>query len=704
MTAQRANGPDEGREAEEERRALARLLGGSTRPEPALPPRRRPPAPEELPAQRSRPPTEEPTPRAAPSAAPQSAPRTPASAAPALQPARARFELRAARAPGLFGARFLALDHLRGEQEVWVERLEGAPTTGPEFEARFQALASELAGAHAILAWVGTELDARGRRLVAQPAREGESLRELLARRGTLPPGHAFEILRQVLLALEPLHARGLAHGCLQAEHVRLAARVPWSSENPFGVEVELAACGLAGLLGPAPTPRDDVRQAERLLAELLTGLPALDELAGRLPRAAERRLARLGHFEGAREFAAALAPPAAPTLAALQPRPWWFALTLGVALSCALFAWSTRRTLAAERAEAARRTASESSARADARARSALERVLELLEEGEAAEAARVLDAARDDAALAARGYGAGFLEAALEARSVLDAFPDEDVLARLEGVLLARDALHDARRGREVFLLAGAEWLAAPGATRAAPRAELLRWIEGLERELARRVASLERELARLAPELAARAHEPRVALVLARFAPALVPELASAARSEELATVLALAQDEAALLGRVGEHFLWRLERPDGAVLWREDRVLERHESGARMARRWLTPEAPPPREVHLAWRGTRLVLEPPLEAALDLAAPSRTSHFVPRPLEPAPPELSAAAAGALRATLAAASPRECASGEGRAWLVPGLGLVRRLLPDGSVLELAWRGEPGPAGLER
>jgi len=677
MTAQRANGTEEEGEAEEERRALARLLGGAARSE----------RPSE--ARTSRP--------AQPPLAPRPLPSPPAPSQPAP---RARFELRAARVPGLFGARFLALDHARAEQEVWIERLDGDEAHGHDFEARLAALAGELAGSVAVLPWLGTELDPRGRRLVAQPARDGESLRELLTRRGTLPPEHALEILRQMLRALEPLHARGLAHGSLQAEHVRLAARVPWSAENPFGVEVELAGFGLAGLLGGAPTPLDDVRQAERLLAELLTGLPTLDELSARLPRPVARPLARLGSFASASEFLAALETRRVGRFSDAHPglRPWIFAATLVLAGSCAWLAWRSERTLAAERDRTLERAEFEESTRSDARARLALERVLQFIEEGESTEAALVLAAARADAPLAARGFALGFLDTALEARRALDVSETGDLLERVESLLVARDALSDARQRRESFLLAGAEWLAAPGPTRAAPREELLRWIEGLERELARRVASLERELLRQSSALTERVSEPRAALLLARFIPTLLPELKESGReAEPIAWMLALAADTDALLGRTGERFLWRMEHPDGSVRWREDRVLARHQGSALHARRWLDGEPAAPTEVRVAWRGTRLVFDPPAEVPLDLATPSRASHFVPRTTEAAPPELPAAAAAAFRARLASASPRECAGGDGRVWLVPEFGLVRRLLSDGSVLELAWRGGP-------
>lgn len=662
MTAQRAGGTDEGGEAEEERHALARLLGGSARePVPARP------RAELAPLQASAP----------------------------ARPARARFELRAARAPGVFGARFLAHDLEHDSAEAWVERLEEEPARGAEFEPRFATLARALAPLAGVLPWTGCELDARGRRLVAQPARAGETLRELLERRGTLPPEHAFEILRQVLRVLEAAHAHGLAHGSLVPEHVRLAARSPWSPTNPFGVEVELAAFGLAGLLGGQAHAHDDLRQAEELLAELVTGSTDVAGLTARLPRHAARRLGRLGTFASAAEFRAALGAPSGVPRGA---RTWVVAAALALAGLAALSAWRSQRALARERERAGSAERAEEAARQDARARAVLERFLGLLEEGADDEARLVLGAAQAEAPLRARGFGTGFLEAALDARAALGSTGPSELVARAERLLRARDALADARARREAFLVAGTEWLAHAGTTRAAPRAELLRWFEDLEGGFAPRAAALERELARAAEGLLVAEPEARTLLVLARWLPARIPALRAGVPAEGAhALRLTLLEDES-LLGRLGERSLWRIERPDGTVTWREERVVARHAGGARIVRRGLegTPGTGA-EELWLGWRGTALVHEPAAEAALELASPLRASHFVPRPDEPVPAEFPAEGAAALRATLSAGTTFELTSGTGRAWLCAGLGLVRRVQADGTVLELAWRGGP-------
>ncbi|MEQ1895740.1 MAG: hypothetical protein ABL998_24640, partial [Planctomycetota bacterium] len=472
------------------------------------------------------------------------------------------------------------------------------------------------------------------------PARAGESLRELLARRGTLPPAHAREILRQTLVALTPLHARGRAHGSLEPEHVWLAARVPWSAANPFGVELTLLGTGLAELLGRPASAADDLGHAAQLLSEMLTGVRQLDELPPLPERALARTLARLPRARGAGEALALLAHDASPTSARLlgQNRLALAALVLASVLG--LFAWRSAQTLARERAANAAEVLAAEEARHDERARAALERFLDLLEEGQLDEAAQALAAAHDDPALRARGFGTRFLAAALETRRALDAPSATELFARAETELLARDALASARARREPFLLAAQRWRALPGATRTAPRAELLRWFERLEQELARRTDPLARAGERVALEVLA----PRAAIVCARRFPELVSDLAAALASTDppRAALLALFGDATLLSGAPGERRLWHVHRPDGSRAWRADAFAHGAGGESGCERRWFDAEGRAGRveQGTAVWRGTRLVFEGLAEDALDF---TQTVAEAPWPAEdtPAPP---------------------------------------------------------------
>ncbi len=77
---------------------------------------------------------------------------------------------------------------------------------------------------------------------------EGESLRDLLKRENALNTRHAFEITRQVLLGLGSGHEHGLVHRDVKPENTMLAARIPKTDDNPYGVGVRLLDFGLAAV------------------------------------------------------------------------------------------------------------------------------------------------------------------------------------------------------------------------------------------------------------------------------------------------------------------------------------------------------------------------------------------------------------------------------------------------------------------------
>lgn len=123
---------------------------------------------------------------------------------------------------------------------------------------------------------------------VVMEALEGETLREVLARRGRLELAAALAVLLPVLDALHAAHAHGVLHGDLKPDNVLLerldgaapCVRVLNLGGVPATAEGD-AVVGSAGYLSPeqaageALDARSDVFGAGLLLFELVTGRPA---------------------------------------------------------------------------------------------------------------------------------------------------------------------------------------------------------------------------------------------------------------------------------------------------------------------------------------------------------------------------------------------------------------------------------------------
>jgi hypothetical protein len=202
--------------------------------------------------------------------------RDPSRPRPATPTAR-RFEVLERLAEGPQSRSFRARDREDQGQEVELEilvseALDGlAPEVRAEEVRRFLTSYRGIHDTHVLRPRDGG-VDPEGRVFLVWDLASGETLRELLARRGALPPRQAFEIARQAARGLEALHAQGLAHGGLAPNSVGLAARVPWTADNPFGVGVRLRRAGVEALRGEPASTGQDLLALGLVLAECLTG------------------------------------------------------------------------------------------------------------------------------------------------------------------------------------------------------------------------------------------------------------------------------------------------------------------------------------------------------------------------------------------------------------------------------------------------
>jgi hypothetical protein len=132
-----------------------------------------------------------------------------------------RYEVLRHLGSGTFGRVDLARD-LRDGQLVVVKRLrpdepEALSSARREVEVARRATHPNLVAIHELLE--GPEP------AVVMEFVEGGSLRDLLERRGRLPPAEAQDLLAQMLAGLDALHEAGIVHGDLKPENILLTAR-----------------------------------------------------------------------------------------------------------------------------------------------------------------------------------------------------------------------------------------------------------------------------------------------------------------------------------------------------------------------------------------------------------------------------------------------------------------------------------------------
>lgn len=162
------------------------------------------------------------------------------------------FEVKALLGAGGMGEVYRAVD-LELRRDVALKILQDPLAQDPQERRRFEREARLLAALnHPSIATIfGIQEDA-GVRFFVMELVPGETLAELL-RRGPLPVGQTGEIFEQIAQALEAAHAKGILHGDLKPQNIKL---------TPEG-KVKLLDFGLARALAPpGDSPAQDSTQS----------------------------------------------------------------------------------------------------------------------------------------------------------------------------------------------------------------------------------------------------------------------------------------------------------------------------------------------------------------------------------------------------------------------------------------------------------
>ncbi|MEQ1691106.1 MAG: serine/threonine-protein kinase [Gemmatimonas sp.] len=147
-------------------------------------------------------------------------------------------ELDGAGASHVFVAEELALG-----RRVVIKMLPKSLTSGVNIE-RFRreiAVAARLQHPHLVPLLTAGALTSSGVPWFSMPYVEGESLRELLVRRGAMSVGTAARLMREIALALAYAHARGIVHRDIKPENVLLSDGVAMITDFGVAMAVDTA-------------------------------------------------------------------------------------------------------------------------------------------------------------------------------------------------------------------------------------------------------------------------------------------------------------------------------------------------------------------------------------------------------------------------------------------------------------------------------
>ena len=199
-----------------------------------------------------------------------------------------KYEIQALLGKGGAASVFAGID---GEKKVAL-KIANRSTVPPETLARLHEGAAGLARVRhpAIASFVEIVETDKALCLVYEPA-EGEPVTVLLKEGKPAELGLAWEIARQVLEALEAVHARGLVHGDVKPANVILdkQGRIRLTDLNAYSLIAHLSNPYMAPeqFNGEAMDARTDLYQAAALVYHLVSGKPpfagARDEMIHRI-------------------------------------------------------------------------------------------------------------------------------------------------------------------------------------------------------------------------------------------------------------------------------------------------------------------------------------------------------------------------------------------------------------------------------------
>jgi hypothetical protein len=186
---------------------------------------------------------------------------------------------------------------------IKVLHAELSATLGAERFQREIQIAARLTHPHILMLIESGE--AVGRLYYVMPFVEGESLRQRLLREGTVPPGEAVILVREVAGALDYAHAQGVIHRDIKPENILFQAGHALVADFGVAKAVTTAAdqaltrtgfpVGTVGYMSPEQaagisdlTPRSDVYSLTAMTYEMLIG-----ELPGMWPGEEAARLRR---------------------------------------------------------------------------------------------------------------------------------------------------------------------------------------------------------------------------------------------------------------------------------------------------------------------------------------------------------------------------------------------------------------------------
>lgn len=198
-----------------------------------------------------------------------------------------RYELIRVLGSGGMGGVHLALDHLLGvEVALKMPRREMLEDPVLRDLLRREVLAARRV-THACVCRVHDLVEWEGGLYLTMEAVEGETLKDLLARKGRLEPAEAIPLLRQIAEGLRAVHAAGVVHRDLKPANVLLATdgRVRLSD---FGISCFSSSGESDGLVAGTPdymAPEQAAGDAVDARADVFSyGVLAYETLAGFLP------------------------------------------------------------------------------------------------------------------------------------------------------------------------------------------------------------------------------------------------------------------------------------------------------------------------------------------------------------------------------------------------------------------------------------